>query len=241
MTIRVLLVDDQRLVRAGLRALCAPEDDIEVVGEAADGLEAVRLADRLVPDVVLMDLRMPRMDGIAATTAILARRPRTRIMVLTTFDDDDHLYPALAVGACGFLVKDATPGELLDGIRRAARDEHPFSPDVLRRVVNQAVLSRRSPQPTPAVSLVEVTDRERDVLALLGAGLSNAEIGERLQLAVTTVKTHVANLLTKTGSNNRVQLAVLAVRTGLPEAASADRSRHVDGVQLGEGGPHDAG
>ncbi|NUT18834.1 MAG: response regulator transcription factor [Hamadaea sp.] len=219
MTIRVLLVDDQRLVRAGLRALCAAEEDIEVVGEAADGQEAVRLADRLAPDVVLMDLRMPRMDGITATTAILARRPLARIVILTTFDDDDHLYPALGVGACGFLVKDATPGELLDGIRRAARDENPFSPDVLRRVVQQALTSRASPTTRPSIAAVDVTEREQDVLALLGAGLSNAEIAERLRLAVTTVKTHVANLMTKTGSANRVQLAILAVRIGLTDSA----------------------
>ncbi|MFI5911704.1 response regulator [Dactylosporangium sp. NPDC051541] len=215
MSIRVLLVDDQRLVRAGLRALCAAEADIDVVGEAGDGHEAVRLAERLVPDVVLMDLRMPRMDGIAATTAILAHRPAVRVLVLTTFDDDDHLFPALAVGACGFLVKDASPAQLLDGIRRAARDGHPFSPDVLRRVVDRALAANRDPQ--PAAALVDATERERDVLALLGAGLSNAEIGERLRLAVTTVKTHVGNLMTKTGSTNRVQLAVLAVRMGLTD------------------------
>ncbi len=149
MTIRLLLVDDQRLVRAGLRALCASADDIEVVGEAADGLEAVRLADRLAPHVVLMDLRMPRMDGTEATAAILARRPQTRITVLTTFDDDDHLYPALAAGACGFLVKDATPTELLDGIRRAFRDENPFSPAVLRSVGQPGHAGPRRPAGGP--------------------------------------------------------------------------------------------
>ncbi|SNT49225.1 DNA-binding response regulator, NarL/FixJ family, contains REC and HTH domains [Asanoa hainanensis] len=210
MTIRLLLVDDQRLVRAGLRALCAAEPDIEIVGEAVDGRDAVHLADRLAPDVILMDLRMPRMDGIEATTEILRRRPHARITVLTTFDDDDHLYPALAAGACGFLVKDATPDELLDGIRRAARDENPFSPTVLRRLVTQAMSARTTPVSVPAL-----TGRERDVLRLLGEGLSNADIGERLHLGVTTVKTHVGNLMTKTGYANRVQLAVFAVRAGL--------------------------
>ncbi|MEV4539218.1 response regulator transcription factor [Asanoa sp. NPDC049518] len=215
MSIRLLLVDDQRLVRAGLRALCAAEPDIEIVGEAVDGLDAVRLAERLVPDVILMDLRMPRMDGIEATTAILRGRPQSRITVLTTFDDDDHLYPALAAGACGFLVKDATPEELLDGIRRTARDENAFSPTVLRRLVTQAMTKRTEPSaPTPATPL---TARERDVLRLLGAGMSNADIGQRLHLGVTTVKTHVGNLMTKTGYANRVQLAVFAVRAGLIE------------------------
>jgi DNA-binding NarL/FixJ family response regulator len=216
MSIRLLLVDDQRLVRAGLRALCAAEPDIEIVGEAVDGRDAVLLAERLVPDVILMDLRMPRMDGIEATTAILRVRPQARITVLTTFDDDDHLYPALAAGACGFLVKDATPEELLDGIRRAARDENPFSPPVLRRLVSHA-MSGRTEARTPAAQEVPLTARERDVLRLLGAGLSNADIGERLHLGVTTVKTHVGNLMTKTGYANRVQLAVFAVRAGLSE------------------------
>jgi DNA-binding NarL/FixJ family response regulator len=217
MSIRLLLVDDQRLVRAGLRALCAAEPDIDIVGEAVDGLDAVRLAERLAPDVILMDLRMPRMDGIEATTAILRRRPQARITVLTTFDDDDHLYPALAAGACGFLVKDATPDELLDGIRRAARDENPFSPTVLRRLVTQAMSARTDVRPPADDLTAPLTARERDVLRLLGSGLSNADIGERLHLGVTTVKTHVGNLMNKTGHGNRVQLAVFAVRAGLAE------------------------
>ncbi|MBW4720386.1 response regulator [Saccharothrix obliqua] len=211
--IRLLLVDDHRLIRAGLRALCESAPDIEVVGEAADGREAVRLARTTGPDVVLMDLRMPRQDGIGTTRAVLGERPSTRVLVLTTFDDDDHLYPALEAGACGFLVKDAAPAELLDGIRRAARAEHPFSPSVLRRLVRQAARARE--EPDEGVRVADLTGRERDVLALLSAGLSNAEIGARLNLGVTTVKTHVANLMTKTDRVNRVQLAVLAVRLGL--------------------------
>jgi DNA-binding NarL/FixJ family response regulator len=205
--IRVLLVDDQQLVRAGLRMLCESVPDMQVVGEASEGATAVRLAEQLRPEVILMDLRMPGMDGTTATTRILAARPSARVVVLTTFDDDDHLYPALAAGACGFLVKDATPAELLDGIRRAAAGDSPFSQAVLRRLVEQAVKAQS------VVTLPEVpglTEREREVLALIGIGLSNPEIAARLHLGVTTVKTHVANLMTKTGSGNRVQLAIYA-------------------------------
>ncbi|MEV4417659.1 response regulator transcription factor [Catellatospora sp. NPDC049609] len=206
--IRVLLVDDQQLVRAGLRMLCESVPDMEVVGEAADGAAAVRLAEQLHPDVVLMDLRMPGVDGTTATARILAQRPSARVVVLTTFDDDDHLYPALAAGACGFLVKDASPGELLDGVRRAAAGDSPFSQTVLRRLVDQAVRTQgaRAPAPAPA----GLTEREREVLGLVGAGMSNPEIAARLHLGVTTVKTHVANLMAKTGAANRVQLAVYA-------------------------------
>ncbi|HCT79117.1 MAG TPA: DNA-binding response regulator [Micromonosporaceae bacterium] len=208
--IRVLLVDDQQLVRAGLRMLCESVPDMEVVGEAADGATAVRLAEQLHPDVVLMDLRMPGVDGTTATSRILAQRPSARVVVLTTFDDDDHLYPSLAAGACGFLVKDASPDELLDGVRRAAAGDSPFSQAVLRRLVEQAV--RTQGAQAPAQTLAGVTAREHDVLALVGMGLSNPEIAARLHLGVTTVKTHVANLMMKTGSANRVQLAIYAAR-----------------------------
>jgi DNA-binding NarL/FixJ family response regulator len=215
--IRVLLVDDQQLVRAGLRMLCESAPDLEVVGEAENGQQAVQLTGRLMPDVVLMDLRMPGVDGITATGRILAAHPSTRIVVLTTFDDDDHLYPALAAGACGFLVKDAAPAELLDGVRRAAAGDSPFSATVLRRLVEKAVRAHGGadhPTGLPA----GVTPREREVLALVGIGLSNAEIAARLYVGVTTVKTHVSSLITKTGTANRIGLAVLAARTGiLPE------------------------
>jgi DNA-binding NarL/FixJ family response regulator len=212
--IRVLLADDQNLVRAGLRMLCAAAPDLEVVGEADNGAEAVRLAEQVLPDVILMDLRMPGVDGITATTRILAARPAVRVVVLTTFDDDDHLYPALAAGACGFLVKDAAPEDLLDGVRRAAAGDSPFSPAVLRRLVASAVDSHSAPAyPTrPDFSL---TPRETEVLALVGEGLSNGEIAVRLHLGVTTVKTHIASLMTKTGTPNRVRLAVLAVQSGV--------------------------
>lgn len=208
--IRVLLVDDQVLVRAGLRMLCESTSDVMVVGEAGNGREAVSLTCRLIPDVVLMDLRMPGMDGITATRRILDLRPGTKILVLTTFDDDDHVYPALTAGACGFLAKDIAPPVLLDGIRKAAAGESPFSPAVLRRLVDRAMTATQ-PGPEPP----DLTGREREVLALVGAGMSNAEIGEHLHVGVTTVKTHVANVMAKTGCDNRVRLAVLAVRLGM--------------------------
>ncbi|MBQ1010637.1 response regulator transcription factor [Micromonospora sp. M51] len=204
--IRVLLVDDQHLIRAGLRMLCDAQPDIEVVGEADNGREAIALAGRLVPDVVVMDLRMPGVDGITATSRILADRPTTRILVLTTFGDDDHLYPALTAGACGFLLKDAPPIELLDGIRRAAVGDSPFSPEVLRRLVQRAVHARPDAPPV----LPGLTARERDVLDLVAEGLSNTEIADRLHIGVTTVKTHITSLMAKTDSPNRVRLALFA-------------------------------
>jgi DNA-binding NarL/FixJ family response regulator len=204
--IRVLLVDDQHLIRAGLKMLCEAEPDIEVVGEADNGRDAVALAARLAPDVVVMDLRMPGVDGITATGRILAERPATCVLVLTTFGDDDHLYPALTAGATGFLLKDAPPEELLDGIRRAAAGDSPFSSEVLRRLVRRAVDARTgAPRPLPGL-----TARERDVLDLVAEGLSNTEIAERLHIGVTTVKTHITSLMTKTDSPNRVRLALCA-------------------------------
>lgn len=217
--IRILLVDDQHLVRAGLRMLCESAMDCEVVGEAENGHQAFRLVDRLHPDVVLMDLRMPGVDGIAATRRILATHASTRIVVLTTFDDDDHLYPALAAGACGFLVKDAAPAELLDGIRRAASGDSPFSAEVLHRLVAHAVRAHGdgvdAAAEQPAGLPADLTPRERQVLVLVGSGLSNSEIAARLHVGVTTVKTHVSSLLTKTGTANRIGLAVFAARAGL--------------------------
>ncbi|MEU1888040.1 response regulator transcription factor [Micromonospora sp. WMMD987] len=204
--IRVLLVDDQHLIRAGLRMLCDAQPDIEVVGEADNGRDAVTLAARLVPDVVVMDLRMPGVDGITATGRILADRPGIRVLVLTTFGDDDHLYPALTAGACGFLLKDAPPGDLVDGVRRAAAGGSPFSEEVLQRLVRRAVHARVEP-PRPVSGL---TAREQDVLDLVAEGLSNTEIADRLHIGVTTVKTHITSLMTKTESPNRVRLALFA-------------------------------
>ncbi|MEV6304005.1 response regulator transcription factor [Actinoplanes sp. NPDC051861] len=207
--IRVLLVDDQQLIRAGLRMLCDAEPGMEVVGEAGDGRAAIDLAARLVPDVVVMDLRMPGVDGITATSRIIAERPAARVLVLTTFGDDDHLYPALQAGACGFLLKDAPPAELLNGIRQAASGESPFSQDVLRRLVRRAVDAK----PDAPRRVENLTAREQEVLDLVGEGLSNTEIAERMHIGVTTVKTHITALMTKTASPNRVRLALLAHRS----------------------------
>ena len=204
--IRVLLVDDQPLIRAGLRMLCNAEADLTVVGEAENGRDAISLAARLAPDVIVMDLRMPGVDGITATGRIMAERPTARVVVLTTFGDDGHLYPALTAGACGFLLKDAPPAELLDGIRMAAAGESPFSQEVLQRLVRRAVAARIEP-PRQVAGL---TARERDVLDLVAQGLSNSEIADRLHIGVTTVKTHITSLMTKTESPNRVRLALFA-------------------------------
>ncbi|MEU4427371.1 response regulator transcription factor [Actinoplanes sp. NPDC024001] len=209
--IRVLLVDDQQLIRAGLRMLCDAEPGMEVVGEAGDGRVAVELAARLAPDVIVMDLRMPGVDGITATSRIVAARPAARVLVLTTFGDDDHLYPALQAGACGFLLKDAPPAELLSGIRQAASGESPFSQEVLRRLVRRAVDARPATAPRGPANL---TAREQEVLDLVGEGLSNTEIAERMHIGVTTVKTHITALMSKTGSPNRVRLALLAHHAG---------------------------
>jgi DNA-binding NarL/FixJ family response regulator len=208
--IRLLLIDDQDLIRAGLTMLCKSAPDLDVVGEGRSGAEALRLAADLHPDVILMDLRMPVMDGITATRLILQANPLARIVALTTFDDDDHLYPALAAGACGFLTKDAAPAQLLDGIRRAAGGESPYSASVLTRLVNQAVATH-----TPATATEpapQMTPREREVLALVGTGLSNQEIANRMNIGITTVKTHIARLMERTGSPNRVHLALLAIK-----------------------------
>ncbi|MEU4625495.1 response regulator transcription factor [Actinoplanes sp. NPDC023801] len=206
--IRVLLVDDQQLIRAGLRMLCDAEPGMEVVGEAGDGRAAIESAARLLPDVIVMDLRMPGVDGITATSRIVAARPSARVLVLTTFGDDDHLYPALQAGACGFLLKDAPPEELLGGIRQASSGESPFSQEVLRRLVRRAVDAR----PERRGPVDGLTGREQEVLGLVGEGLSNNEIAERMHIGVTTVKSHIAALMTKTGSPNRVRLALLAHR-----------------------------
>jgi DNA-binding NarL/FixJ family response regulator len=213
--IRVLIVDDQRLVRAGLRMLCESTADLDVVGEAADGAQAVRSAAELAPDVILMDLRMPGLDGIEATRLVMSARPESKVLALTTFDDDEHLYPALAAGAAGFLVKDTSPAELVDAIRRTAAGDFSLSPHVLRRVVTRAADAeaakhaadaKLAEQPLPGRA--PLTPRELEVLPLVVEGLSNQEIADRLHLGVTTVKTHIANLMDKTGSANRVQLAV---------------------------------
>lgn len=211
--IRVLVVDDQRLVRAGLRMLIDSTDDIEVVGEGANGADALRLAAELSPDVILMDLRMPGLGGVDATRQIRGGGSPAKVLVLTTFDDDEHLYPALAAGAAGFLVKDTAPAELLAAIRRVVDGDLPFSPALLRRLVDRAVDT--GPEQDPVTGTAHaLTPREGEVLALVGEGLSNQEIADRLHLGVSTVKSHVANLMDKTGCDNRVRLALHAHRRG---------------------------
>ena len=213
--IRVLLADDQVLVRAGFRALIDSEDDLEVVGEAGDGVEAVELAARLVPDVVLMDIRMPRQDGIEATRRIAAdpRLGRVRLVILTTFETDEYVFEALRSGASGFLVKDTGPAELLHAVRVVASGEALLSPSVTRRLI--AEFTARLPPPRPAVRLNELTDREREVMALVGAGLSNQEIAERLVVSPATAKTHVSRVMNKLEARDRAQVVVLAYESGL--------------------------
>ncbi|MEQ4722652.1 response regulator transcription factor [Nonomuraea sp. B19D2] len=214
--IRVLVADDQALVRAGVRMLLQAAGDMEVVGEAEDGAEAVRLAERHLPDVILMDLRMPRVDGLEAIKRVLAARPGTRIVVLTTFAEDADVYAALRAGAVGFLVKDDEPERMVDAVRRAATGEQLLAPSVLRRVVERFLSAEEQAAAPPPAGL---TERELEVLALVGTGLSNAEIAEELHVGVTTVKTHVAAAMDKLGLRNRIQAAVVAHRTGLVDAS----------------------
>jgi DNA-binding NarL/FixJ family response regulator len=211
--IRVLLADDQSLVRAGLRMILKAEPDIEVVGEAGDGREAIARADTFAPDVVLMDIRMPAVDGIEATRAIAARENAPRVVVLTTFDRDQYVYEALRAGASAFLLKDAPEQQLLAAIRVVADGGSLFAPAVTRRVIEQLAQRARGPAAPP--ELEELTARERDVLLLIARGLSNAEIAAELVVSEHTAKTHVASILQKLGLRNRVQAVVLAYESGL--------------------------
>jgi DNA-binding NarL/FixJ family response regulator len=212
--IRVLLADDQAMVRAGFRLILSAEPDVTVVGEAADGVEAVAAARRLRPDVTLMDVRMPRMDGIAAARRLAAEDPPvTRVVVLTTFDVDQHVYDALRAGASGFLLKNARPEELVQAIRLAAGGGALLDPAVTRRVIEEFA---RNPSPGPPPREVgTLTERELEVLHLVAGGLSNAEIAATLVVTEATVKTHVARLLGKLGLRDRVQAVVFAYERGL--------------------------
>jgi DNA-binding NarL/FixJ family response regulator len=212
--LRVVIADDQGMVRAGLRSLLSAEPDIDVVGEAADGERAVALVRASDPDVALIDVRMPVLDGIAATTRIVAAAPRTRVLVLTTFDLDEYLFRALRAGACGFLLKDAPAEDLAAAIRLVAAGEGILAPAVTGRVI-QAFARTSSPDPRYAAALDLLTTREREVLRLVARGLTNAEIASRLHVTDATAKTHVSNLLTKLGARDRIQAVIAAYEAGL--------------------------
>jgi DNA-binding NarL/FixJ family response regulator len=211
-SIRVLVADDQSMVRAGFRMLLSGEEDIEVVAEASNGLEAVAKAARFQPTVILMDIRMPELDGLEATRRILAADDAARILILTTFDLDEYIYEALAAGASGFVLKDDPPEQLIAAVRTVAAGEALLSPTVTKRVIEQFA---RSPRPAPPKGVDELTAREREILRLIVAGLSNAEIGKELYISDTTVKTHVTHILQKLDLRDRVQAVVLAYETGL--------------------------
>ncbi|CAM3374408.1 response regulator transcription factor [Occultella aeris] len=213
--IRVVLVDDQALLRAGFRALIDAEDGLEVVGEAGDGRDAVEVVRRTRPDVVLMDIRMPRLDGLEATARITADADLggTRIIILTTFELDEYVFEAIRQGASGFLVKDTEPVDLLAAIRAVADGDALLSPSVTRRLIGE--FAQRSRAAAPTGRLDRLTDREREVVALVGEGLSNDEIATRLVLSPATAKTHVSRAMIKVGARDRAQLVVLAYETGL--------------------------
>ncbi len=216
--IRVLLADDQMLVRAGFRALLDAQDDIEVVGEAADGEEAVRLARQTVPDVILMDIRMPGVDGLEATRRIGddPELSAVRVIMLTTFDLDEHVFEAIGAGASGFLVKDTEPVELLRGVRLVAAGDALLSPSVTRRVIGEfATPGSRGRQAAPPQELEQLTEREREVMVLVAEGLSNDEIAGRLVISPVTAKTHLNRAMTKLRARDRAQLVVFAYESGL--------------------------
>ena len=223
MTIRVLVADDQSMVRAGFRMLLSGEDDIEVVAEASNGIEAVEKAARFAPTVVLMDIRMPELDGLEATRRILAADPDARVLVLTTFDLDEYVYEALRAGASGFVLKDDPPEQLLEAVRTVASGEALLSPAITKRVIREFT---RMARPSPPKELDDLSTREREVLRLIALGLSNAQIGQELFISETTVKTHVTHILSKLDLRDRVQVVVLAYQTGIVD---------VDGLLAGDG------
>jgi DNA-binding NarL/FixJ family response regulator len=211
MTIKVLIADDQALLRTGFRMILESEPDLEVVGEASDGAEAVTAVLRLRPDVVLMDVRMPRLDGLAATRRLTGQ---TRVLILTTFDLNEYVYEALRAGASGFLLKDVPPEQLVAGIRVVAEGEALLAPSITRRLIQEFASAAPTPAEPPR-GLDELTARELEVFKLLARGLSNAEIAEELVVSETTVKTHVARVLMKLGLRDRVQAVVLAYESGV--------------------------
>lgn len=215
MTIKVFLVDDQQLVRAGFRMLVESQDDMQVVGEAGDGATATELLAVTAADIVLMDIRMPRMDGVEATRVLADRGDRPRIVVLTTFDLDEYVYSALKAGASAFLLKDAQPEVLLSAIRDVHAGDAVVAPSATRRMLERFLVADAHPAPHEDQRLAVLTEREREVLGLIAGGRSNSEIAAQLFLAEATVKTHVGRILAKTASRDRVQLVVLGYDTGL--------------------------
>jgi DNA-binding NarL/FixJ family response regulator len=213
-TIRVLVADDQSMVRAGFRMLLAGEPDIDVVAEASTGVEAVQKAARFDATVVLMDIRMPELDGLEATRRIVKADPAARILILTTFDLDEYIYEALRAGASGFVLKDDPPEQLIAAVRTVAAGDALLSPTVTKRVINQFT---RIPRASPPQELDDLTVREREIFRLIADGLSNAEIAQELFISETTVKTHITHIFQKLDVRDRVQAVVLAYRTGLVE------------------------
>jgi DNA-binding NarL/FixJ family response regulator len=226
MSIGVLIADDQSMVRAGFRMLLAGEQDIEVVAEACNGREAIDKATRFQPTVILMDIRMPEVDGLEATRRILETSPAARILILTTFDIDEYVYEALRAGASGFVLKDDPPEQLLVAVRTVAAGDALLSPAITKRVIRQFT---RIPRPTPPRELDELTGREREVFRLIALGLSNADIARELYIGETTVKTHVTHILQKLNLRDRVQAVVLAYQAGLVETGTGPETRGQDG------------
>jgi DNA-binding NarL/FixJ family response regulator len=218
MTVRVLLCDDQALVRSGFRMILDQRPGIEVVGEAEDGLQAIALAERRHPDVILMDVRMPRLDGVEATRRLTAAGTAARIVILTTFDLDEYVYDAIRAGASAFLLKDAKPAQLVEAIEIVARGEALLAPAVTRRLLDRFAETLPGGAREPPPRLSSLTERELEVLRLLACGLSNAELAERLFLSETTVKSHVSSVLRKLDLRDRVQAVVLAYEAGLVRA-----------------------
>lgn len=213
--IRVVLADDEAMIRAGVRAILSTDPDIEVVAEAGDGREAIELVERHRPDVALLDIRMPKLDGLAAAAEIRRTVPDTAVVMLTTFGEDDYIAKALGDGASGFLLKAGDPRELIDGVRAVADGAAYLSPKVAKRVINELTGDRLSRTAVAKQRIEGLTDRERDVLALVGAGLSNADIARRLFLVEGTVKAYVSAVLTRLDVKNRVQAAIIAYEAGL--------------------------
>jgi DNA-binding NarL/FixJ family response regulator len=213
MTVRVVLADDQPLIRAGLRVLAADTPDLDIVGEAGTGAQAIKLARDTQPDVIVMDIRMPGMDGIEATRIITTESPTTHVLILTTFDDDESVYASLRAGASGFLVKDMALDDILTAIRVVAAGDALIAPSVTRRLIEE--FARRPEAPQQRREIDGITEREREVLTLIGGGLSNGEIAARLYISTATVKAHVARLLAKLDARDRIQLLILAYEAHL--------------------------